>query len=272
MMISLLHFAARTGDHNDRAMLASRLLADTLADRLGVPSVAVGTPEPAINGGWEEELDAARSDLLRLSAQLDEVFQAGAVPVIALSRCAVALATLPVVARHRPDALVVWFDAHADLNTPGTTTTGYLGGLALAGPLGLWESGLGAGVSMSQAVLVGVRDPDPAERALIEAGTVASVPPGPGLADRLRRMIAGRPVYVHIDCDVLDPGIVPTDYAVPGGLTLGELRACADVLAESAIVGIEVGELEAFSADDRAPARELVAALSPLLDPLTKVR
>ncbi|WP_316300809.1 arginase family protein, partial [Clavibacter michiganensis] len=135
----------------DRAMLASRLLAEVLADRLGAASVVIGAPSPAISGGWEEELDAARPDLLRLSGHLDEVFREGAVPMTALSRCAVALATLPVVARHRPDAVVVWFDAHADLHTPRTTTTGYLGGLAFAGPLGLWDSGLGAGLRTSQA-------------------------------------------------------------------------------------------------------------------------
>lgn len=44
----------------------------------------------------------------------------GVVPVTALTRCAVALATLPLIASHHPDAVVVWFDAHADINTlPG---------------------------------------------------------------------------------------------------------------------------------------------------------
>ncbi|WP_275477567.1 arginase family protein [Aureimonas ureilytica] len=42
------------------------------------------------------------------------------------SRCAVSIATLPVVAKHHPDACVVWFDTHADLNTPESTTSGYL--------------------------------------------------------------------------------------------------------------------------------------------------
>ena len=51
--------------------------------------------------------------------------------------------TLPVMARYHPDALVVWFDAHGDLNTPESTTTDYLGGLVLSGPVGMWESGPG---------------------------------------------------------------------------------------------------------------------------------
>ena len=59
---------------------------------------------------------------------------------------------------------MVWFDAHADLNTPSTTPTGYLGGLALSGPLGWWNSGLGAGLQPRNAVLVGVRDVDTHEK------------------------------------------------------------------------------------------------------------
>ncbi|MDF2991817.1 MAG: arginase/agmatinase/formiminoglutamase [Microbacterium sp.] len=263
MSIALTHFAARAGDHNDRAMRASGLLAEVLASRLGAASVVIGAPSPALNTGWEDELDAARADLELLARRLDEVFQAGAVPVTALSRCAVALASLPAVARHRPDAVVVWFDAHADLHTPQTTISGYLGGLAFAGPLGLWDSGLGSGVRAENAVLVGTRDLDPPEQRLVDAGTAAWVPPGPAIADRLRQVIAGRPVYVHLDCDVLEPGSVPTDYTVPEGLTFDHLRDCAEALAESEVVGVEVCELEADD-DDGLPARSVIAALEPL--------
>jgi len=54
------------------------------------------------------------------------------------------------------------------LNTPDVTTTGYLGGLALAGPAGLWDSGLGSGLKLDQIVLVGQRDLDPYEQELID--------------------------------------------------------------------------------------------------------
>jgi arginase family enzyme len=67
---------------------------------------------------------------------------------------------------------VIWFDAHADLNTPDVTTTGYLGGLALSGPLGRWDSGLGTGLTADSRLLVGTRDIDVAEQKLIDDGTV----------------------------------------------------------------------------------------------------
>ena len=151
---------------------------------------------------------------------------------------------LPVIARHRPDAVVVWFDSHGDLNTPETTTTGYLGGLALAGPAGLWESGLGQGLELSKIILVGVRDLDPAEQALIDSGAVRAVLVDPDLAAELQAAIAGRPVYIHLDCDVLEPGIVPTDYLHQGGLDLAQLHALSAVMAHSEVVGLEIAELQ----------------------------
>lgn len=270
--VALTRFAGRAGDHNDRAMVGSGYLAEVLADRLGAAVTTVGTPEPALSANWDTELRAALPALRSMAARFREIFERGQVPVTALSRCAVALSTLPVVAAHRPDAVVLWFDAHADLNTPGDTTTGYLGGLAFSGPLGMWDSGLDSGLAARNAVLIGARDLDTPEQLLVDNGTVALVPVGPAMADQLGGIIAGRPVYVHIDCDVLDVGIVPTDYRVPGGMTLDQLRACAEVIAHGEIVGLEIGELETADpapgppgADGREPARSITAALEPLL-------
>lgn len=267
--LALTHFAGRAGDHNDLAMVGSRQLAQALASLLGIEATTVGAPQPALSVGWREELDAATPTLREMATRLDQVLRSGRTPVTASSRCAVALATLPVVAAHRPDAVVVWFDAHADLNTPESTSTGYLGGLAYSGPLGMWDSGLGSGLVTSNAVLVGTRDLDPAEQALVDAGTISLIEVGPDMADVLSTVVNGRPVYVHVDCDVLDAGTVPTDYLVPGGMTLADLEATAAVLAESELVGIEVGELESTD-DPRLPPGYVVALLDALA-PLLKV-
>lgn len=73
----------------------------------------------------------------------------------------------------------------------------------------------------------------------------------------------GRPVYVHIDCDVLEPGAVPTEYRVPGGVTLAELREVAEALAEGEVVGLEIGEFESETGDEDFVS--LLDALAPLL-------
>ena len=262
--VVVTHVAGRIGDHNDRAMAASPRLAAALARRYDVEPVVIGSPRPALSVGWQVELDAARDELEALAAHYEALWAGSAVPVTALSRCAGALATLPVVAANRPDALVVWFDAHADLNFPESTPSGYLGGLALSGPLGLWDSGLGAGLGTDHVVLAGVRDIDPPEADLIEGAGIPLVGPGEGFAERLGRVVDGRPVYIHIDCDVLEPGVVPTDYLVGGGLSLAELRQAAEVLARGEVVGIQIGELEtATGEEDLDP---LLDALSPVLD------
>lgn len=189
-------------------------------------------------------------------------------PLTVLPRCAAALATIPIIARHRPDAVIVWFDAHADLNTPQSSHSGYLGGLALSGPLGLWETGLGDGLDISNVVLVGARDIDPPERDLIAAQSVPLVSPGPEIATRLRRAVAGRPVYVHLDCDVLEPGPVPTEYVVPDGLTLDDLSAASAVLSGGEVVGLEIAEFQPARTQG-APAvspAPLIATLMPVIE------
>ncbi|MGM4910627.1 arginase family protein [Rhizobium sp. 768_B6_N1_8] len=237
-------FQGRAGDHNDLAMPGAKAIGEELERRTGISPAVIGTPEPAVNGGWREELDAALPSLRELQSRFDEVLAAGAASIAATSRCAVSLATLPAVAKHHPAACIVWFDAHGDLNPPEASPTGYLGGLALAGPLGLWDSGLGAGLSFDQVVLVGQRDLDPYELDLIAKHDIPHIEPGADLATDLGRAIAGRSVYVHFDCDVLEPGIVPTDYECEGGLSLDDVRACCKVIAEHDFVGIEIAEFQ----------------------------
>jgi arginase len=269
VVAALTIFQGRVGDHNERGFTGAAAVGAEWQRRLGLSAVTVGTPEPPLNTGWREELAAAHSTLLEMSRRLDAVYAAGQVPVTALTRCAVALATVPVMARYHPDALVVWFDAHADLQTPDTTTTGYLGGLALSGPMGLWESGLGSGVRPNHVVLGGARDIDPPEQRLIDDGAVRHIPVGPSMVDDLDSAIDDRPVYFHLDCDVLEPGTVPTDYRVPNGMSLDELGSVARRLAENRIVGVEVAEFEGSWAETGRPGDPgpLLDALAPLVAP-----
>ena len=269
MSITLTVFQGRAGDHNDLAITGAKSIAGCLGAMLGVAPVPVGQPEPALSLDWRTELDHAFPALSALRDRFDAILSRNEKPVSATSRCAVSLATLPVVAAYRPDACVVWLDAHADLNTPASTTSGYLGGLALSGPAGLWKTGLGAGLALHNIVLVGQRDLDPFEAELIASTPVCHLPPGADLADRLRDAIAGRPVYVHLDCDVLEPGIVPTDYVCPNGLTLDDLHHACRVIAEHEVVGVEIAEFQnSWRVDGPAVSPEpLLKALWPLITP-----
>jgi len=134
--------------------------------------------------------------------------------------------------------------------------------------LGRVGVGLGAGLRLSNVVLVGSRDIDPDEQKLIDAGRLRLVRVGTDLPSNLRAVVGNRPIYIHLDCDVLEPGIVPTEYLSPGGLTLETLRATCETLAHNEIVGMEIAEFEATWRDnDRVASPDgLFAALQPLLD------
>ncbi len=237
-------FQGRAGDHNDLAIPGAQAVGEAFAERTGVTPFVVGTPAPSLNVGWKEELDAARHDLQQMQTRFEDVMSKGAVSIAATSRCAVSLATLPIIAKHHPQVCILWFDAHADLNIPTATTTGYLGGMALAAPLGIWDSGLGMGLKPDQIVLVGQRDLDPFEQDLIDREGIRHIRPGGDLTNDLRNAIGDRSTYVHLDCDVLEPGIVPTDYVLEGGLSLDDLHACSKVIAAQRVIGLEIAEFQ----------------------------
>jgi arginase family enzyme len=263
-------FQARVGDRNDLAIPGAKAIGTMLAERWSLAPEVLGSPRPALGAGWKDELDAALPELALISAHFDRHLAQGRRLLTASSRCSASLASLPVVAAHRPDACVVWFDAHVDMNTPATTGSGYLGGMALSGPAGLWDSGLGAGLALSNIILVGQRDIDPYEQELIDSGAVTHIAPGPNLVAELRSAIAGRPVYVHLDCDVLNPGIVPTEYRHEHGLNLEDLRGASVVLAETEVIGLEIAEFQNAWEAGGAPVspKWLLDSLDPLIQRL----
>jgi arginase len=265
--LSLIVYQGRAGDRNPRATTGAQALGALLARRFGLPTTFVSTPHtPLSTTLWDEQLSAARADLRTLADTLATLLARGERCVSAIGRCAAGLATIPVVARYHPDACVIWFDAHGDSNLPSSTTVPYLGGMVITGAAGHWDCGLGGGLDLSNVVLVGARDLDPHERQLIASGVLRVLPPGPKLAERLGAVVGNRKVYVHLDCDVLEPGLVPIEYEVPGGLTFEELKSCTTELAKRSVVGLEIAEFESEWRDGRAGSPDrLIDAISPLL-------
>ncbi|WWC64646.1 uncharacterized protein I303_107257 [Kwoniella dejecticola CBS 10117] len=269
----LLHYAGRSGDHNDKAVLATPILTSHLSSALELGPIVIGQPEKALNGRWKEELQAALPNYHSISRELNKILLEGKKPVIALSRCSVALATLPIIAKHTPDVVVVWFDAHGDLNTPENSSTGFLGGMALSGPVGLWDPRIttdGKNIREENVILVGSRDLDECEKELIDQGKIKLIAPTKkyNIVRELVDAAKGKKVFIHLDCDVLEPGMVPTDYKVPNGLSLQQLQSAIQGLAESCdVLGIELSELEYGDNEEQTQmaAETLVDTIKPLL-------
>jgi arginase family enzyme len=250
-------------------MRAAPILGEAIARRISGSVEMIGREEPLVDGDWRSQLREALPGLRILAGLLARQLETAEPAFSVLGRCAAGLATLPAVARRHPEAAIVYFDAHGDCNTPfehPSPETAYLGGMVLTGASGEWSTGLGGELDLSQVALVGSRDLDPAERKRVAAGELRLVEPGPRLAARMLAAVGNRPVYVHLDCDVLNAGLLPTEYQVPGGLCWDELHDACAALRNRRLIGLEICEYEGIWPDGKAGELDrLIDAIAPLL-------
>ena len=248
----------RTSDRIAATAEGARALAEAIADRIGVEPRLVGTPGEPSNTRFDDDLRDAHGCLLEAGGQVEDALREGRFPVLTASDCSICVTTLPAVARMRPGAWVLWLDAHPDFNDPETTQSGFLGGMCLAAACGAWDAGFdGGSFDPARVIMCGVRDVDPGERVLLETNGVGLVESPAQLADLLDE----RPVFVHLDLDVVDPTILPAMFPAPGGLSDGGLRTLLAEVAEAAdVIGVEITDFPA-----PALARRVATIVEPLL-------
>ncbi|WP_406630134.1 arginase family protein [Amycolatopsis sp. WGS_07] len=265
-MMDVIVSQGRIGDRGAGMIEGAARTARALAERYGLEPRFVGTPSGPEDDDWTASLPAAEETLSGLAQAVSASVAAGRRTVLAVNTCSASLATLPAAVRAYPDCVVLWIDAHGDFNTPDTTGSGYLGGMALSGACGLWESGHGAGVDPSRVVLVGARDIDPPERELLDKAGVRIIAPAEATGQRVAAAVGGAQVWVHIDWDVLEPGTVPADYHVPDGLLPEKIREILDAIPAADVLGIELAEFAA-TGDEGTDAR----ATESILDMIAPV-
>jgi len=182
----------------------------------------------------------------KLAGEVARARRDGARPLVLAGNCLSAVGTLAGL-HEVPRLGVVWLDAHGDLNTPETTLSGYLDGMALAVAAGWCFRALAKTVPGFEAVdernvlHAGGRAWDAGERGLFGKSGMAEVAAG---AWRERGLLAlERPlsalarqvdaVYLHIDMDVHDAGAMrASPYASAGGPTAAQVRAGVQRVAE----------------------------------------
>jgi len=132
---------------------------------------------------------------------------------------------------------LVYFDAHADFNTPETSLSGMLGGMDVAVAAGMCltrlrlKTGLDPALPTRNVVFGGLRDVDPLEQELLDRSdceylSVEDIRAATEAVDiqmkRLSRLTDV--IYVHVDMDVLDPSEVSGHpLTAPEGPTSQEL-------------------------------------------------
>lgn len=208
-------------------------LVDRLIDnghRVGTPTSAELTPaEQKQYGAWHKT-GLANNHFAQLIA---EERREGNFVIGLESDCSATMGALAGIQQSGVERTgMVWFDAHADFNTPETSLSGMLGGMPVAISAGLClerlrqKSGLARAIRPEDVVMVGLRDVDPLEMELLRQQNVEMIDPQPMLVKQAVERLAQRvdAIYVHIDWDVLDPKDIPTaGLPVPNGPRLAQL-------------------------------------------------
>ncbi|SFW58310.1 arginase family protein [Amycolatopsis australiensis] len=187
----------------------------------------LGAEVVTVDGSYDEVQRAVADEVTRAVA--DRV-----APVVLAGNCG---ASVGVVAgwAASDDLAVVWLDAHGDLNTPETTTSGFVDGMALAMLTGRCPAALPEfrPVPDEQVLLVGARDLDPAERAVLDESAIRLLPARAAEVARAELPSRVRRVHLHVDLDVHDAERAgrANEFAVPGGPDAAEVRDVVEAVS-----------------------------------------
>jgi arginase len=147
---------------------------------------------------------------------------------------------------------LLWIDAHGDMNTPASTTSGNVHGMPLAAVLGPEPAelaqigGFFPKVKPEHTVLVGARSLDDREKELVRGSgihvfTMKDID-RQGVAAILEQAIAlagtgTAGIHVSFDMDVCDPAIAPgVGTPVKGGLDYREAHMVMEIIADSGLM------------------------------------
>lgn len=171
------------------------------------------------------------------------VISSGHMPVVVSGDCLIAGGTLAGAQRAGQDPAIVWFDAHGDVHTLETSTSGYLGGLALRLLTGahpeLFATRFGLRpLPPERAVLVDARDLDPAESEYLEVSATQRI----SVAETGADTVPPGSLVLHVDVDVIDPRHLPgLRFPAPGGPSADSVvAACERLIATGRVVAVDL--------------------------------
>jgi len=207
-----------------------------------------------------------------LANLVSSALQENEFPLILGGDHSIALGSISGVSRVHKPLGIIWVDAHPDFNTEETTPSGNIHGMILSALAGLGNSrlthlgGWAPKVDPGNIVIIGARDIDPGEQALllshrIHVFTMSDIDQR-GIANVVRQAIAiaGRndhPIHLSLDMDALDPREAPgVGTPVRGGLSYREAHLAMEMIAHtSSLVSMDLVEVNAILDRENATAQ-----------------
>ncbi len=237
-------------------------LGRTVVDKGDLPVPIPETQRPA------DKSKKYVKDIAKVCQKLHDIalksLDAGALPLVlggdhSLAAGSVAASAAWVQRTESRPLGLIWVDAHGDMNTPETTTSGNVHGMPLAAllgnePLELASIGASPSVLPRHTVLVGIRNLDEREKDRIRQSgvhvfTMKDIDRD-GVARVAERAIALAAegtggIHVSFDMDVCDPAIAPgVGTAVKGGLDYREAHMLMEMVADSRrLVALDLVEI-----------------------------
>lgn len=183
-----------------------------------------------------------------LADRVDQAVSDARTPLVLGGDHSIAIGTQAGLARHSKARGLLWFDAHADINTHETSPSGNIHGMPVSAILGIGHPDLadfdqaGPKVDPEHVCFVGLRDVDPGEAKILEQTGVAYFTMRDIDERGMRRVMedaldivtrADDGFHLSFDLDAVDPQWAPgTGTIVPGGLTYREAHLAMEMCAE----------------------------------------
>ncbi|MCY7800107.1 MULTISPECIES: arginase [Bacillus] len=217
----------------------------------------------------------------KLAETVDNIVASGAFPLVLGGDHSIAIGTLAGLARHYQNLGVIWYDAHADLNTKESSPSGNIHGMPLAISLGIGHEGLTSiygketKIKAENIVIIGARSLDDGEKELIrdkgikvytmhEIDRLGMTRVMEETIDYLRGRTDG--VHLSLDLDALDPNDAPgVGTPVAGGISYRESHLAMEMLEESKLItSAEFVEVNPILDEKNRTAEAAVALMGSL--------
>ncbi|MDW0113340.1 arginase [Sporosarcina saromensis] len=189
----------------------------------------------------------------KLANKVAEVVEKGHFPLVLGGDHSIAIGTIAGLTAKYNNLGVIWYDAHADMNTADTSPSGNIHGMPLAVTMGLGHEKLvnifkdGQKVKPENIVIIGARSVDPGERELIKEKGVKVYSMHEIDRDGMTAVMKDAITYlqsknldgVHLslDLDGLDPLYTPgVGTPVQGGISYRESHLAMEMLEDSNMI------------------------------------
>ncbi|KAI9879057.1 MAG: hypothetical protein M1830_009698 [Pleopsidium flavum] len=219
------------------------LLAHGLVERLERLGLDVTSSIIMSVDDYEGEIGRSFEIIRRIAEAVAAASAGGHFPIVLAGNCN---ASVGVAAGLEVEDLgFVWFDAHADLDTPHEAVSGYFDGMGVSMLAGQsWRALMQTipghrPLSLHRFIYCGVRDLSEPQRMKLQRSPARVIYGTPlekaDFASRLNEALNDRDftsAVVHLDLDCLDTSVGrANEYAAPGGLEEMDLLKCFNVIS-----------------------------------------